>query len=65
MMAFRFRFPGTTGNFAVCCACSCGNRPHERQFLAIETTLMHLSVAISSAYLGRNEPVEAREDLPS
>ena len=33
--------------------------------LAIETALMHLSEAISSTYLGRNEPVEAREDLPS
>jgi hypothetical protein len=26
---------------------------------------MHLSEAISSTFLGRNEPVETREELPS
>jgi len=26
---------------------------------------MHLSEAISGTFLGRNEPIEAREELPS
>jgi uncharacterized alpha-E superfamily protein len=30
-----------------------------------ETALMHLSEAISSTFLGRNEPIETREELPS
>ena len=37
----------------------------DQLILSVETALMHLSEAISSTYLGRNEPVEAREDLPS
>ncbi|MBO0754543.1 MAG: alpha-E domain-containing protein, partial [Bradyrhizobiaceae bacterium] len=32
---------------------------------ATETALLHLSEAISSTFLGRNEPVETREELPS
>jgi uncharacterized alpha-E superfamily protein len=30
-----------------------------------ETALMHLSESISSTYLGRNDTVETREDLPA
>jgi uncharacterized alpha-E superfamily protein len=30
-----------------------------------ETALMHLSEAISSTFLGRNEPIETHEELPS
>jgi uncharacterized circularly permuted ATP-grasp superfamily protein/uncharacterized alpha-E superfamily protein len=33
--------------------------------LTIETALMHLSEAISSAFLGHQEPIEAHEDLPA
>jgi len=33
--------------------------------LTTETALMHLSEAISSSFLGRNEPIETREELPS
>jgi uncharacterized alpha-E superfamily protein len=32
---------------------------------AAETALVDLSEAISSTYLGRNEPMETREELPS
>ena len=37
----------------------------DKLVLATETALMHLSEAISSAFLGRNEPLETREELPS
>ena len=33
--------------------------------LTIETALMHLSEAISSSFLGHQEPIEAHEDLPA
>jgi uncharacterized circularly permuted ATP-grasp superfamily protein/uncharacterized alpha-E superfamily protein len=33
--------------------------------VSTETALMHLSEAISSTFLGRNEPVETREEVPS
>jgi len=37
----------------------------DKLVLATETALMHLSEAISSTFLGRNEPLETREELPS
>jgi uncharacterized circularly permuted ATP-grasp superfamily protein/uncharacterized alpha-E superfamily protein len=37
----------------------------DRLILSIESALMHLSEAISSTFLGRNEPIDTREDLPS
>jgi len=40
-------------------------RVDDKSIVATETALMHLSEAISSTFLGRNEPVEAREELPS
>ena len=40
-------------------------RVEDNLILATETALMHLSEAISSTFLGRNEPIEAREELPS
>jgi len=40
-------------------------RVDDRLILSVENALMHLSEAISSTYLGRNEPIETREDLPS
>jgi uncharacterized circularly permuted ATP-grasp superfamily protein/uncharacterized alpha-E superfamily protein len=40
-------------------------RVDDRLILSVENALMHLSEAISSTFLGRNEPIEAREDLPS
>jgi len=40
-------------------------RVDDRLILSIENALMHLSEAISSTFLGRNEPVEARDELPS
>jgi uncharacterized circularly permuted ATP-grasp superfamily protein/uncharacterized alpha-E superfamily protein len=40
-------------------------RVDERLTIAVETALMHLSEAISSTFLGRNEPAETREELPS
>jgi uncharacterized circularly permuted ATP-grasp superfamily protein/uncharacterized alpha-E superfamily protein len=39
-------------------------RVDDRSILSIENALMHLSEAISSTFLGRNEPIETREDLP-
>ena len=42
------------------------SRVTDELIVSTETALMHLSEAISSTFLGRNEPVaEAREDLPS
>ena len=40
-------------------------RVDDRLVLSVENALMHLSEAISSTFLGRNEPIETREDLPS
>ena len=40
-------------------------RVDDRLILSVENALMHLSEAISSTFLGRNEPIEAREELPS
>jgi uncharacterized circularly permuted ATP-grasp superfamily protein/uncharacterized alpha-E superfamily protein len=40
-------------------------RVEDNLILATETALMHLSEAISSTFLGRNEPSETREELPS
>src|SRR5712671_1119976 len=40
-------------------------RVDDRMILSVENALMHLSEAISSTFLGRNEPVETREELPS
>jgi uncharacterized circularly permuted ATP-grasp superfamily protein/uncharacterized alpha-E superfamily protein len=40
-------------------------RVEDNLILATETTLMHLSEAISSTFLGRSEPIETREELPS
>jgi uncharacterized alpha-E superfamily protein len=40
-------------------------RVEDSLILSIETALMHLSEAISSSFLGRNEPIETREELPS
>jgi uncharacterized alpha-E superfamily protein len=40
-------------------------RVDDNLILSTETALLHLSEAISSTFLGRNEPVEAREELPS
>jgi uncharacterized circularly permuted ATP-grasp superfamily protein/uncharacterized alpha-E superfamily protein len=40
-------------------------RVDDRLILSIENALMHLSEAISSTFLGRNEPAETREELPS
>ena len=40
-------------------------RVDDRLIIATETALMHLSEAISGTYLGRNEPAETREELPS
>jgi uncharacterized alpha-E superfamily protein len=40
-------------------------RVDERLIVSVETALMHLSEAISSRFLGRNEPAETREELPS
>jgi uncharacterized circularly permuted ATP-grasp superfamily protein/uncharacterized alpha-E superfamily protein len=40
-------------------------RVDDRLIIAIETALLHLSEAISSTFLGRNEPAETREELPS
>ena len=37
----------------------------DKLIISTETALMHLSEAISSTFLGRNEPIEAREELPS
>jgi uncharacterized circularly permuted ATP-grasp superfamily protein/uncharacterized alpha-E superfamily protein len=37
----------------------------DRLITAAETALMDLHEAISSTYLGRNEPMETREELPS
>ncbi len=40
-------------------------RVDDRLIVATETALLHLSEAISSTFLGRNEPAETREELPS
>src|SRR6266481_3213771 len=40
-------------------------RVDDRLILSVENALMHLSEAISSTFLGRNEPVETREELQS
>jgi uncharacterized circularly permuted ATP-grasp superfamily protein/uncharacterized alpha-E superfamily protein len=40
-------------------------RVDDNLIVSTETALLHLSEAISSTFLGRNEPVEAREELPS
>ena len=40
-------------------------RVDDNLILATEIALMHLSEAISSTFLGRNEPSETREELPS
>ena len=40
-------------------------RVDDNLILATETALMHLSEAISSTFLGRNEPGETREEMPS
>jgi uncharacterized alpha-E superfamily protein len=40
-------------------------RVDDRLILSVENALMHLSEAISSTFLGRNEPAEAREELPA
>jgi hypothetical protein len=40
-------------------------RVDDALIVTIETALMHLSEVISSDYLGRNEPVETREELPA
>jgi len=40
-------------------------RVDDNLIVATETALMHLSEAISSTFLGRNEPPETREELPS
>jgi uncharacterized circularly permuted ATP-grasp superfamily protein/uncharacterized alpha-E superfamily protein len=40
-------------------------RVDDNLILATETALMHLSEAISSTFLGRNEPSETREEMPS
>jgi uncharacterized circularly permuted ATP-grasp superfamily protein/uncharacterized alpha-E superfamily protein len=40
-------------------------RVDDALMVTIETALMHLSEVISSDYLGRNEPVEAHEELPA
>ncbi len=40
-------------------------RVDDRLIIATETALLHLSEAISSTFLGRNEPAETREELPS
>ena len=40
-------------------------RLDDKLVVATERALMHLSEAISSTYLGRNEPAETREDLPA
>ena len=40
-------------------------RVEDNLILATETALMHLSEAISSTFLGRNEPSETREEMPS
>jgi uncharacterized circularly permuted ATP-grasp superfamily protein/uncharacterized alpha-E superfamily protein len=40
-------------------------RVDDRLIISAETALMHLSEAISGTFLGRNEPAETREELPS
>jgi hypothetical protein len=40
-------------------------RVDDRLIVAAESALLHLSEAISSTFLGRNEPAETREELPS
>ena len=40
-------------------------RVYDRLITATETALLHLSEAVSSTFLGRNEPAETREELPS
>jgi uncharacterized circularly permuted ATP-grasp superfamily protein/uncharacterized alpha-E superfamily protein len=40
-------------------------RVDERVITMTETALLHLSEAISSTFLGRNEPAETRAELPS
>jgi uncharacterized circularly permuted ATP-grasp superfamily protein/uncharacterized alpha-E superfamily protein len=40
-------------------------RVNDRVILSAETALLHLSEAVSSTFLGRNEPAETREELPS
>jgi len=40
-------------------------RVDDSLILSVENALMHLSEAISSTFLGRNEPAETREELPS
>ena len=40
-------------------------RVDDRLIVSVENALMHLSEAISSTFLGRNEPIETREDMPS
>jgi uncharacterized alpha-E superfamily protein len=40
-------------------------RVDERLITGTEVALLHLAEAISSTYLGRNEPAETREELPS
>jgi hypothetical protein len=40
-------------------------RVDDRLLLSTETALMHLSEAVSSTFLGRNEPIETHEELPS
>lgn len=40
-------------------------RVDDRLITATETALLHLSDAISSTFLGRNEPAEMREEVPS
>jgi uncharacterized circularly permuted ATP-grasp superfamily protein/uncharacterized alpha-E superfamily protein len=40
-------------------------RVDDRLIIATETALLHLAEAISTTFLGRNEPAETREELPS
>jgi uncharacterized alpha-E superfamily protein len=40
-------------------------RVDDRLIIGTEIALLHLSEAISSTFLGRNEPAETREELPS
>ena len=40
-------------------------RVDDRLIIAAESALLHPSEAISSTFLGRNEPAETREELPS
>jgi len=40
-------------------------RVDDTMITTIETALLHLSEAISNTFLGRNEPIDPHEDLPS